>query len=126
LSRISAKHKKDWEQLIRTSFNEEIMKDLENLRSNGVYHYYNIRGIFDGFMNHFKNPKEWFEKSAFYSFSPAQNILLTRFYFADAAAIGYAKRFGDKEIKYFLNEMNNSIKRIVKAGIEYFQERVST
>lgn len=119
LGGISTRYRRDWQNLVSESSDEKLLRDLDNLRGNVVYHYYNIRGIFDGYSKYFKNGESPFNEKAYYS--SGEKILKTRFYFADAAVQGYALKFAEKRLRYLLEELNNSIKTIVESGINYFR-----
>lgn len=123
LGRISARYRNDWKKLVNESSNKEDLEILAELRANGVFHY-QMNGVFSGYKNYFIKPENPLNEKAYYSFG--ENILKTRFYFADAAVQGYVKKFGDSRIEYLLAEINTSLKRIVEAGIECLSAKYLT
>ena len=117
--------------------NKKLFDLLQEVRSNGIFHYENIGEIHKGYKAHFfgqvpiSAPE--FNSNAFYS--TGKNIFEMRFYFSDAAVDGYSKikaakyqkQHGNFNIAHFvqnsLQKIHTSFQNIIEG---YIEERKSS
>ncbi len=138
---LKSSAQKSWKDLLaaarnnnsRIIKNKKIFSLIQEVRSNGVFHYENINEIHRGYKAHFQEQvpitSHEFATDAFLSLGIT--MLQTRFYFSDAAIDGYSKikaknfqaEYGEQNISLLvadlLDDINNSLRFIIDVYIKF-------
>ena len=108
---LNDKYQDKLKHLFELTKKRDVRSLLDDVRNTLAHHYYKPKGIMKGYVRYFRDlPKTDFNRAAFVS--QGHSISATRYYFADAAALGYVDGALDEAIR----------KGVIESGKNLFEE----